>query len=137
MTVNEPGPAVAAQALQGFKYLRLLRPLLGRLHDAGTERDRAGNRSLHFDQYCSLVLLALFNPTLRSLRSLQQASELSKVQQDLGVSRTSLGSFSEASHVFDPELMLPLLGELAVQLRPASLEDVYLKVTGHGLDENE
>ncbi|MBV8813830.1 MAG: ABC transporter ATP-binding protein [Verrucomicrobia bacterium] len=25
----------------------------------------------------------------------------------------------------------------AVQLRPASLEDVYLKLTGHGLDENE
>ena len=28
-------------------------------------------------------------------------------------------------------------GTNAVQLRPASLEDVYLKLTGHGLDENE
>jgi lipooligosaccharide transport system ATP-binding protein len=28
-------------------------------------------------------------------------------------------------------------GITAVQLRPASLEDVYLKLTGHGLDENE
>ena len=28
-------------------------------------------------------------------------------------------------------------GISAVQLRPASLEDVYLKLTGHGLDENE
>jgi hypothetical protein len=133
MTQDEPGPEVSAQALQGFKYFRILRPLLERLHDAGTERDRAGNRSLHFDQYCSLVLLALFNPTLRSLRSLQQASELSKVQQDLGVSRTSLGSFSEASHVFDPELMVPLLSELAVQLRPAGhdprLQDLHQTLT--------
>jgi lipooligosaccharide transport system ATP-binding protein len=30
-----------------------------------------------------------------------------------------------------------LTGINAVQLRPASLEDVYLKLTGHGLDENE
>jgi len=28
-------------------------------------------------------------------------------------------------------------GISAVQLRPASLEDVYLKLTGRGLDENE
>ena len=28
-------------------------------------------------------------------------------------------------------------GITAVQLRPASLEDVYLKLTGHGLDEND
>jgi lipooligosaccharide transport system ATP-binding protein len=30
-----------------------------------------------------------------------------------------------------------MTGINAVQLRPASLEDVYLKLTGHGLDENE
>jgi hypothetical protein len=103
-----------------------------RLHDAGTERDRAGNRSLHFDQYCALVLLMLFNPTLRSLRSLQQASELSKVQEVLGVARTSLGSLSESSHVFDPELLLPILGELAAKLRPAG-RDPRLKDLRHML----
>jgi hypothetical protein len=121
---------VSAEALQGLKYFRILRPLLERLHNAGTERDRAGNRSLHFDQYCALVLLMLFNPTLRSLRSLQQASELSKVQEVLGVARTSLGSLSEAAQVFDPELLLPILGELATQLRPAG-RDPRLKDLRH------
>lgn len=48
--------------LQGWKYFRRLKPLLARLHKAGCQRDKAGNRSLHLDQYCTLILLALFQP---------------------------------------------------------------------------
>jgi hypothetical protein len=44
----------------------------------------AGNRTLHFDQYCMLMLLFLFNPAVRSLRATEQASELRKVQRKLG-----------------------------------------------------
>ena len=43
--------------LQGFKYFKILGPLLESLHEVGAERDRAGNRQLYFDQYCALVLL--------------------------------------------------------------------------------
>src|SRR5437016_11825298 len=46
----------------GLKYFGRLMPLLERLHDIGTKRDRAGNRELFFDQYCAYVLLFLFNP---------------------------------------------------------------------------
>src|SRR5579884_388828 len=74
----------------GFKYFKKLRPLFARLHDAGCARDKAGNRALHFDEYCSLLLLALFNPILASLRAVPQASELAKVQDKLGCRRTSL-----------------------------------------------
>jgi hypothetical protein len=42
----------------GLKYFDRLAPLLGRLRDVGCERDRAGNRELHFDQYFLLVLSA-------------------------------------------------------------------------------
>jgi len=85
-------PPPAEQQLTGFKYFKKLLPLFERLHDAGCARDKAGNRSLHFDEYCSLLLLALFNPILTSLRAVQQASELAKVQEKLGCPRTSLGS---------------------------------------------
>jgi DDE family transposase len=104
--------------LEGWKYLRRLTPLLARLHDTGCARDKAGNRTLHFDQYCSLILLALFNPVARSLRGLNQASQLEKVQNDLGVRYASLGSLSEAAHVFDPERLLPIIAELTGELRP-------------------
>jgi len=88
--------------IQGLKYFDVLLPLLERLHEVGCERDKAGNRKLHFDQYCLLVLLSFFNPITRSLRGIQQASELRKVQRKLGCLRTSLGSLSEAKTVFDP-----------------------------------
>jgi hypothetical protein len=98
--------------IQGLKYLDKLLPLLDTLHRVGCQRDKAGNRKLYYDQYCMLVLLFLFNPTLRSLRALQQASRLKKVQRLLGCPRTSLGSLSEATDVFDPQRLEGILGEL-------------------------
>lgn len=121
------------EAVQGWKYFRRLAPLLARLHDAGCARDKAGNRTLHFDQYCMLIFLALFNPLTRSLRALSQASDLRRVQQELGVAHVSLGSFSEAARVFDPELLRPIIDELLAQLRPSAtnplLKDVRQIVT--------
>ena len=102
--------------IQGLKYLKTLLPLLERLHDVGCKRDKAGNRKLHYDQYCLLVLLFLFNPVVRSLRSLQQASLLKNVQRKLGVPRTSLGSLSEATDVFEPERLAAIVGALAEQV---------------------
>jgi len=64
------------------------------------------------------VLLFFFNPIVDSMRALQQASALKSVQKKLGVPRASLGSFSEARQVFDPELLRPIIGELAKQAQP-------------------
>jgi hypothetical protein len=111
-------PPLKPEQLQGYKYFALLRPLLERLHEHRGERDRAGNRLLHYDQYAALLLFYFFNPILTSLRGLQQASALDKVQKRLGCGRVALGSLSEASRVFDPELLRGLLGELAAQARP-------------------
>jgi hypothetical protein len=111
-------PMVTQNNLQGFKYFKILRPLLERLHSAGTQRDRAGNRALFFDNYGALLLLYFFNPVLTSLRGIQKASTLEKVQQQLGCQRTSLGSLSEASRIFDAELLQTIISELAVQAVP-------------------
>lgn len=102
----------------GLKYFRKLWPLFERLREVGCQRDKAGNRQLFMDQYCALVLLFLFNPCLRSLRALQQASELKNVQRKLRCGRTSLGSFSEATDVFDPQRLREIIGELAAQVEP-------------------
>src|SRR6266852_8171977 len=109
-------PKVRAKDLRGFKYFEILNPLLERLHAVGTERDRAGNRQLFFDQYGALLLLYFFNPILTSLRGIQQASTLDKVGQQLGVSRTSLGSLSEAARVFDAAALQEIIAELASRI---------------------
>jgi Transposase DDE domain len=113
---------VTDEDITGLKYFRRLLPLFERLHEVGCQRDLAGNRTLHMDQYCSLVLLYLFNPVVVSLRSLQQASELKKVQKKLGCARASLGSLSESSHVFDPELLQEIVRELGKELQPIAAD---------------
>ena len=60
------------------------------------------------------VLLFLFNPIVTSLRGIQQASELKKVQKKLGCPRVSLGSLSEATQVFDPEPLRQIAAELGL-----------------------
>ena len=98
----------------------------------GCERDKAGNRTLHFDQYCLLVLLFLFNPVVRSLRAIEQASELRKVQRKLGCQRASLGSLSESTDVFQPERLKEIIAELGAQLQPIA-RDPRLKDLHHTL----
>jgi hypothetical protein len=104
--------------VQGVKYLDRVLPLLKRLHMAGCARDKAGNRDLHMDQYCALILLFMFSPVVDSLRSIQRVSELRKVQRLLGCGRASLGSLSESVRVFDPELLQDIISELAADLQP-------------------
>lgn len=107
---------ICEKDVQGVKQLKQLLPLMERLHDVGCERDKPGNRKLHMDQYCMLILLFYFNPLLTSLRGLQQASELKKVQRKLRCPRASLGSLSESTRVFRSEGLQEMIGELAEQL---------------------
>ena len=104
--------------LRGFKYFKVLSGLLESLHTAGCQRDRAHNRILHMDQYMTLLLMYMFNPVCSSLRALQEASELKKVQRVLNVPHSSLGSLSEAARVFDSELLVEIIGQLVQKLRP-------------------
>jgi len=111
-------PKLKEADISGLKYFDQLAPLLKRLHKDGCDRDSAGNRRLHYDQYCMLLLLYLFNPVVTSLRGIQQASELKKVQKKLGCQRAALGSLSEATAVFDPERLKEIIAELGDQLKP-------------------
>lgn len=109
---------VRERDLQGFKYLQVLEPLLERLQDVATARDKAGNRELFFDRYLTALLLYFFNPVITSLRSLQQAGTLEKVQKSLDIGKLSLGSLSEAARVFDAAFLRSIVQELAARALP-------------------
>jgi hypothetical protein len=85
------------------------------------------------DQYCMLILLYMFNPVVKSLRGLQQASQLKRVQEKLGCERSSLGSLSESVSVFDPERLKPIIESLGEKLIPIAadnrLKDVQQTLT--------
>jgi hypothetical protein len=118
--LHSPPALVNGGVLQGLKYVDQFATLLNSLHEVGCERDAAHNRKLHYDQYCMLILLFLFNPAVKSLRSLQQTSELKNVQKKLGCPRISLGSFSESVDVFDPERLKKIIAALGQRLQAHS-----------------
>src|SRR4030043_1222820 len=120
---HEKNP-IPESALRGFKYFKVLSPILQRLHP---EKDHH-NRKLYFDQYIALFLFYFFNPIVTGLRSIQQVSELKKVQKVLGVKRTSLGSLSEAGSVFDSQLITPIIRQLAEQAIPLETDPKFKNI---------
>ena len=66
----------------------------------------------------TLLLLYFFNPTVTSLRGLQQMTTFAHVQAQCGIRRTSLGALSEAASVFDAALLHAVLTALSAQLQP-------------------
>lgn len=109
---------IPESVLRGFKYFKVLSPILERLHSENNHH----NRELYFDQYIALLLFYYFNPVVTSLRAIQQVSGLKKVQKILGVKRTSLGSLSEAGNVFDSQLIEPILQQLAEKAIPLEVD---------------
>jgi hypothetical protein len=119
--MNDTPPS---DSITGAHQLARVQSLFERLRPVGTARDKAGNRQLFCDQYVGLLLLYFFNPTLTSLRALQQSTKLDTVQRWLDLKRhVSLGALSEAGRVFEPDLLRGVLAELAARVGPAALPE--------------
>ena len=123
-------PDLTVNDLRGMKQLRRVAGLLSFLHDNGCDRDKAGNRELHFDDYVLLVLLYLFNPLIDSMRTLQKVAGLPGVRKRLGIKRFSLGSFSESCRVFEPEMLQQVVDQLAKGLRPVGRDALLAQLPG-------
>jgi hypothetical protein len=105
--------SAGSMLVRGARFFAPVRRLLRGLHKEYPH----GNRKLHYDEYAALFLLAYFQPTSQTLRWVQQASTLERVQRKLGISRTSLGSLSDASRLFDPEFLRRIFLQLAEEAR--------------------
>jgi hypothetical protein len=73
-------------------------------------------RELKLPDYLSLFLLGLFNPVVKSMRALCAASHLPRVQEEVCRRPVSLGSFSEAQSVVDPQLLQAIFSELSQEV---------------------
>jgi hypothetical protein len=113
-------PGQTPESLRGNRLIKPINHLIEKLHEVGTQRDKAGNRKLFFDQYATLLLIYYFTPSLDSLRALQEATGWEKTRKKLEIETTSLGSLSEAARVFDASHLEPIIHELASQAVPLS-----------------
>lgn len=114
--------------LSSWKLLDDFRQRLAKAQEAAPTRvKRPGGpeRLLLEEDYFSLMLFGLFNPVLDSMRGLCAASHLKRMQEDVCSRPVSLGSFSEAQGVFDPELLKQVFLGLAAEI-PTSWGDARL-----------
>lgn len=125
----EDDKRLAAQ-LGHFRKLRKIAGLLSFLHDSGCQRDKAGNRQLHYDDYVLLILLWMFNPMIDSMRTLLRVASLEQVQKKLGIKRCSLGSFSESVRLFDPSMLKEVVEQLAKELHPVGRQEMFKDLPG-------
>jgi hypothetical protein len=75
-----------------------------------------GNTKLRLTDCLVVLLCAFFNPTVRSLRLIEQLSEMSWVQEQMGPDRVCRSTLSDALSRFDPEQMVPLINQLMQQI---------------------
>lgn len=87
-------------------------------------------RLLLMSDYLSLFLFGLLNPVVRTMRALCMASDLERVRQEVCTRHVSLGSFSEAQHLLDPELLEKVFEDLAAQLPGGASGDRRLEAQG-------
>lgn len=102
--------------IQGSKYVGKFLALVERIRSVGEAEARDPRQQLDIQQLGGHLLFYFFTPLLTSLRSIQRASELKKVQKLLGCSRVALGSLSEANGIFDPEILRRVIHELVREL---------------------
>jgi hypothetical protein len=121
---NMPKPSsnpVNIEDLQGFKMIKKFRAILKRTNSetlpTATQLDP--RRKLSQNDYFSLFLFTYLNPILKSTRGLCAATQLEKVQNTVSSSPVSLGSFSEAQHLFDVRLLLGVIKQLTKQFQPS------------------
>lgn len=109
---SEP-PKVWPEKLIGTKYVRLLEQQLRQLRGATAH----GNRRLFLDDVFVAYLLAFFNPTIRSLRTIEDLSQTVPAQKHLSVEKICKSTLSDFNRLVDPQRLAPILQALRGQLR--------------------
>ena len=94
--------------ITGGKYIRMLDKYVQSLRDA----DAHGNRRLFLDNVVIAHLLAFFNPTLRSLRTIEDFSQTRQAQRHLSVRRLCKSTLSDFHRIADPTLLSPIIEHL-------------------------
>jgi len=98
--------------VMGGKYVRLLEQHVRKLRDG-----QHGNRQLFLDDLFIALLLAFFNASIRSLRTIEDFSQTRQAQQFLSVTKLCRSTMSDFNRLVDPALLAPLIARLLADVR--------------------
>ena len=102
----------------GLPQLRLIDDLLDHLRSVGEHP----NRKLYFDDLFIGLLLAFYNPIARSLRGIEDASQMPGVNQHMDIKALRRSTVSDAVSAFDAQLLLPLITHLRQQVSDRQID---------------
>jgi hypothetical protein len=100
----------------GGKYVLQLEKLLHALRPA----DAHGNRVLHADDVLVCYLLAFFNPSIRSLRTVEDFSETQQAQRFLSIDRIPKSTLSDFHRVANTDVLEPIVAMLRHEVQRRS-----------------
>lgn len=100
------------ETVVGGKYVLSLETLLHALRPP----DAHGNRILHADDVLVCYLLAFFNPSIRSLRTVEDFSETQQAQRYLAIDRIPKSTLSDFQRVADSTAWEPLIAMLRAEV---------------------
>jgi len=101
------------ETVVGGKYVSSLETLLQALRPP----DAHGNRILHADDVLVCYLLAFFNPSIRSLRTVEDFSETRQAQRYLTVDRIPKSTLSDFQRVADSAAWGPIVALLKAEVQ--------------------
>ena len=114
-------PAVVKENLVGPANITVLGRHLEHLRAAADHP----NRILHLDNLLIALLYAFYNPTCRSLRTLEGLGKV--CSGEIGVEQLCRSTTSDAMALFDPKLLLPILEDLRGRLPALGRADADLE----------
>ncbi len=100
------------ETVQRGSLVETLRIHVGKLR---TEDDH-GNRELFLDDVFSAYLLAFFNPSIRTLRTIEDFSQTKQAQKHLSIPKISRSTLSDFQRIADPERLSPIIQTLRAEL---------------------
>src|SRR5687768_4550971 len=106
------GDARVDEQLVGAEFVRLIQD---HLHALRPHRDHP-NRTLHYDELFTALLLAFYEPTNRALRRIDDLSDSEHARDFLPAGRTPRSTMSDALASFDPKALEPIVQSLMTRL---------------------
>jgi hypothetical protein len=114
---RKPNPKVEQEDLSCMGIVRQILPFRNWLSgQAAVDEAQHGNTRLRQVDVLLVLLAAFFNPQVRSLRLIEQLSQLPWVRGHLPLERICRSTLSDALARFDPDALAPLIGQLLEQL---------------------
>ena len=101
----------------GGKYVRLLEKVRRELRAENAH----GNRELFLDDVFVSYLLAFHNPSIRSLRTIEDFSQTKQAQRHLSIRKVCKSTLSDFNRIAEPERLRPIIDALRQKLNLKTL----------------